>query len=155
MSASLLGLPAQFEHAGTVYKVGPPNQFAKATLEELLAGAAVDNVTALKSVLSPAEYTEARDAIVRAVGSGLYRTGTKGWLEALQTPDGMTAFTLSLFRVNHPNMTRAECVALVAAAPEAVNAALARVVPDFFKFLLPGLTAEHLATITAAMTAGS
>jgi hypothetical protein len=152
MSAELLGLPAEVECGGRTYRLGPPTQKAKAILEELLAGAAVANVAAMKAYLPAAEYREAYDAVVRAVGAGLYKTGTKGWLDALQSPDGLLAFTLSLFRVNHPTMTRAECETLVGDHGDAVNAAMARVAPDFFRMAFPGLPADVLAEMAKAMS---
>lgn len=148
---SLLGTPAEFEHNGKLYKVGPPTQFAKDTLAELLAGDAIRAVSSLKNVLSPGEYREAYDTVVRTVASGQFKTGTRGWVDALQTPDGTISFTLSLFRVHHPDMTRAECVSLAESAPDAVNAALARVAPGFIKFLLPGIPQEVIDDLSKAI----
>lgn len=151
MSAELLGVPAEVEHDGKVYKLGPATQKAKGILEELLAGIAIRNVTSLRNVLAPNEYQPAYDAIVKAVGSGEYRTGKPGWLSVLNGESGAVAFTLSLFRVNHPNMTADECKDLAEAMPDEVNAAVARVAPGFFTMAFPKAPPELLATFTASL----
>ncbi len=155
MSAELLGIPAEFEHAGTLYRLGPATQKAKAVLEELLAGNAIKNVSALKAVLPPNEYQAAYADIVRQAASGAFKTGTSGWSNSLVTPDGTTAFYLSLFRVNHPNMTMGECYDLLVAAGDDCSAAMSRVAPDFFVLALPNMTPEARATITAAFGGAS
>lgn len=151
MSAEHLGIAAEFEHDGKVWKIGPATQKAKGILEELLAGIAIRNVTTLRNVLPLNEYQPAYDAIVKAVGSGEYRTGKPGWLAALNGEAGSVAFTLSLFRVNHPNMTTDECVALAEAKEDEVQAAVARVAPGFFKMAFPKMTDEMMATIIASL----
>lgn len=149
MSAELLGVPAEVEHDGKVYRLGPATQKAKGILEELLAGIAIRNVTRLKSALG-ADYQSTFDAIVKSVGAGDYTTGKPGWLSVLNSEAGSVAFTLSLFRVNHPGMTTDECVAIAEAKPDEVNAAVARVAPGFFKMAFPKMTGEQLATIMSA-----
>jgi len=155
MSAELLGVPAEVEHDGKVYKLGPATQKAKGILEELLAGIAIRNVTSLRNVLSPAEYQPAYDAIVKSVGSGEYRTGKPGWVSVLNSEAGAVAFTLSLFRVNHPNMTADECSALAESKPDEVNAAVARVAPGFFTMAFPKAPPEMLAMFTASLANAS
>jgi hypothetical protein len=149
MSAELLGVPAEVEHDGKVYRLGPATQKAKGILEELLAGIAIRNVTRLKSVLG-ADYQSAYDSILKQVASGEYTTGKPGWLAALNSEAGAVAFTLSLFRVNHPGMTADECTAIAEAMPDEVNAAVTRIAPGFFTMAFPKMTPEQLATITAA-----
>ncbi len=132
MSAELLGIPAEFEHAGTIYKLGPANQKAKAVLEELLAGNAIRSVSSLRAVLPASEYQAAYAEIVRQTASGAYKTGSPGWSTSLMSADGATAFYLSLFRVNHPNMTMDECRKLVEDAGDEFTAEMKSVAPGFF-----------------------
>lgn len=151
MSAELLGIPAEIEHGGKIYRLGPANGKSQGILQELLAVHAVKSVTSLKMALPPATYSEMLSEVTRQVGSGQFKTGTPGWISALATPDGTNLFYLSLFRVNHPDMTIDECTEIVVAHPDECMAAMARIAPGFFDSAFPNAPAEARTTYLEQM----
>lgn len=143
MSAEALGIPAEIEYDKQIFRLGPANENARCYLEEILAGNAVKNVVALKPHLEPSEYQEMLAAVNRQVGTGQFKTGAADWGATLATPDGILLFYLSLFRVNHPNMTRDACKKLVEDCAEQCVAAMGRVAPSFFDVAVPKASPEQ------------
>lgn len=140
---------------GRVWRVGHPTQRAKAALEEFAAAAAVNEALALKGVLPPAAYQELFAATARDVQAKAFRTWGPGWQRVVFDPLNSHLFLWSLLRENHPDATEADARRLMAAEPDRVSLALARVVPDFFRMLLDGLglTADRRAAAEEAIRA--
>jgi hypothetical protein len=149
----MLGVPSEIPVGKDVWRFGPPNQAAKAILEDLIAAEAVNSVVRLKAVLDPATYQEHVTAVMRRIDAKDYATGGPGWLTMVQSPVGHMFFLLSLFRVNHPAMTIDEAEKVSEAVPEAVSAALVRQVPDFFKMVFPKVPADILDPLVASVVA--
>jgi len=145
-----LGLPAEVKHGKDVYKLGPPNQLAKAYLEKSLAANAVKAVAELQDVLPAKEYKAMFDAVVAKVAGRGYATGSQGWFEQLSGVDGTWSFILSLFRVNHPDMTLEQAKTIGKESEADLAVAMAHVVPDFFALALPDLPPEAKAIMTEA-----
>jgi hypothetical protein len=136
---------------GKRWKVGAPDQAAKARLEKLAAKVALDEVRRLKDTLDPAAYAELFGEVTRNLKS--YRTWQPGWQSVVMSPAGQHLFLLSLM----PDATEADVLGIFATAPEEVAAALAQVLPDFFTMLVEPLTAHlspaDLEKVTAALAA--
>jgi hypothetical protein len=130
------GACPEVELNGKAWKIGHPTQRAKAALEELAAAKAVSEVVALKGVVPPAAYAEMFADVMRGIKTGAYKTFSPGWVEQATGPAGGALFLLSLLRERHPEATEEDAVALAAAKPDEVQAALARVLPPFFEALL-------------------
>lgn len=122
------------------WKVGHPTQRAKACLEELAAAKAVGEVVALKGAVPPAAYAEMFCDLMRGVKTGAYKTFGPGWVEQTTGPGGAVLFLLALLRERHPDAAEADALGLAADRGDEVQAALARVVPDFFDLLLASAT---------------
>ena len=140
---------------GRVWRVGHPTQRAKAALEEFAASAAVNEVLSLKGVLPAAAYSELWAQTARDVQGRSFRTWGPGWQRVVFDPLNAHLFLWSLLRECHPDATEADAKRLMAAEPERVSLALARVVPDFFRLLLAGLslTADQQTQAEAALAA--
>ncbi len=136
----VLGVPSDIHALGRVWKFGPPSQDAKAILEELFAADAVREAGRLKRALSPVEYHAHLREVMARIDAGEYATGGPGWLAKLQNPHCHALFLLSLFRVNHPDMTAEQVKAVAAEAADELEAALVRQVPGFFGVAFPQLT---------------
>lgn len=149
MSTELLGIPAEIEHNKKVFKLGPAVQYSKSVLEELLAANAIKTILPLKKELG-ADFQQLYDETVKSIGSGHYKTGSRGWFNSLGSEMGAMLFYLSLFRVNHPDMTADECKAIVEDHPDECTAAMARVAPGFFTMAFPKATPEQRAAMEAA-----
>ncbi len=137
--------------SGKPWKVGHPTQAAKARLEKLAARVALDEVRRLKDVLDPAAYSETFSEATRSLPE--YRTWRPGWQRVVFDPANVHLFLLSLVQEHHPNATETDIIALSRAAPEEVTAALAQVIPDFFRLLLAGLemTPDQRAAVEAEL----
>lgn len=146
-----LGLPSDVPFGGQVYKLGPPSQKAKAILEELVAVQAVTGLSKLQHVLPPDRFRRMESVISRQLAAEEHATGGELWGEVLGTPAGSTLFTLSLFRVNHPEMTREQCEEISAGASVELSAALVRQVPGFFEQAFPKMPPAERAKRVAAM----
>lgn len=149
----MLGEPSDVPFDGKVYKLGPPNQRAKAILEELVAQHTVEAITKLKGVLPPGQYRELFDSLTGKLAANKHATGGELWGETLSTAGGSILFTLSLFRVNHSTMTVAECETVAAGADDVLAAALVRQVPGFFDVAFPNLPPEVRKAQAAVMAA--
>ena len=145
----------QVRHGDRVYKLGFPTQRAKARIEELVAAQAVREVLDLKPALPPAAYAELTDGVRADVAAKAHRTGGPLWARVLNGPGGQNIFLLAFFRENHPDVTADEVDALAAHHPEEVNAALLRVLPDFFEIVGAALkaTPEQVAALKAQYAA--
>lgn len=133
------GAPARVKFRGREWLVGHPIQKAKGELEEIAAGAAVDEVLALRGVLAPVAYADMWKETVLAIQGREFRTWGPGWTRIVFARENAHLFLLSLLRCDQPHATAADATAMAAEEPEQVTAALARVVPGFFAYLLAGL----------------
>jgi hypothetical protein len=134
------GCPAEIHHGPRVYKVGHPDQRAKARLEQLVAQHARREVLELGG--TAAEWLD-------RVEQGAYRTRGPGWLHVVQSPAGAVLFLLSLMREHHPDMTADEVTAVASAEPEQVKAALGVVAGPFFELVLADLSPDQRAAAVA------
>lgn len=139
----ILGLPSDIPALGKVWKFGPPNQNAKAILEELFAADAVADTIKLERVMPAGTYQRHYKKFLTRLDAGEYATGGEGWLAKLTSPIGQQLFLLSLFRVNHPDMTMDMLLKVAAEAGQELEAALVRQVPGFFDVAFPNLSPEH------------
>lgn len=137
------GEPPRVVADGKTYTVGFPTQRAKARLEELVAASAVAAVADLKAALPPAAYAEQWAEVKELIRRREYRTGGSLWAEAMAGPGGGVLFLLALLRECHPDATEADARRLLAAAPEQVEAALARVTPVFIRAVAADLGATR------------
>jgi hypothetical protein len=138
-----LGIPSDIHALGKVWKFGPPNQNAKAILEELYAVDAILENQKLSAHLPPEARQQMHRAFMARLDSGAYATGGEGWVSKLTNPACHPLFLLSLFRVNHPDLTRDEMMKIVEASQDEMEAALIRQVPGFFAEAFPGTTPEQ------------
>lgn len=137
----------EIPHNGTVWKVGRPDQDAKARLEKLVKKVAIDGVRALREVLEPGAYREMFDSVAQNLKQ--YDTWRAGWQAVALDPANAHLFLWSLLQAHHPNVTEAQVLALGRDVPEEVGFALVQVVPDFFRVLL----SEALVGVPAAKRA--
>lgn len=119
---------------GRVWKVGHPDQAAKAELENLAVAAAGRNVFPLKAVMPPAHYKELAETFTRAVSTGQYQTWKPGWLE--MTSQNPHLFLASLLKRHQPDATEADAMAMMEEADDRIGVALAQVIPSFIRLLL-------------------
>ena len=149
----MLGGGAEIVCGGRTWKVGAPDQDAKARLERLAAKSALDGVRELKGTLDPAAYQEVFGEVTRNLKN--YKTWQPGWQAVVMSPAGHHLFLLSLIQGPHPDATEDDVLAVFAQAPEEVAAALARVLPDFFTLLTAPLRRHlrpaELAKVDAAL----
>lgn len=138
-------------YGGTVWKLGRPDQAAKARLEKLVKKVAIDEVRALKDALDPAGYAELFEAKTRSLRR--YDTWRDGWQSVVFDPANSHLFLWSLLQANHPQVSESQVKQLAAGAPEEVLYALAQVMPDFFRSLLAGLemTPDQQTAVDAAL----
>ncbi len=127
-------------HGGTVWKVGRPDQDAKARLEKLVKRAAIEQVRALKDVLDPGAYREAFDRVTQNLRT--YDTWGEGWQAVITDPAHAHLFLWALLQAHHPNVSEEAVKRLAAECPEEVGYALAQVLPDFFQALISPLLAK-------------
>ena len=124
------GAPAEIHVGPTVWKVGHPDQRAKARLEELVTQFARRELAANGAI----------DQWVARVEEGAYRTRADGWSRVMRGPSADCLFLLSLLREHHPNASLADAESLAAGEPEQVRAAIVRVAPAFFGLVLADLS---------------
>ncbi len=139
----LIGLPSEVPCGDAVYKFGPPTQGAKAHLEELFAADAIEEAVKKQEVLTPLAFKKYFDLLLRRVDAKEYATGGDGWLAMIASPYGQQLFLLSLFRVNHPDMTLKEMRLIAEKSPNQLTAALVRQVPGFFDQAFPGMPKDQ------------
>lgn len=139
----------EIPHGGTVWKLGRPDQDARARLEKLAIKVAVDQVRALKGVLDPGAYQELFGDVTRNLGR--YATWRDRWQEVVFDPANGHLFLWSLLQAHHPAVTAEQVLRLIAEAPEEAELALAQVLPDFFQVLL----SAALELVPAADRAGA
>jgi len=128
-----------------VYRLGHPTQRAKAAFCDLIADAEFRGV---QTALARGYMTEAKaDAAVERLGQRIDRRehqpgGELFYKYSLGSEAGAGAvlFLLSLFRENHPGMTREDVAALSEARPAEVKFAVRRVVPLFLAWALERVT---------------
>lgn len=138
-----LGVPSDITALGKVWKFGPPSQNAKAILEELYAVDAILENQRLAAHLPPPARAAQNRALQARLDAGDYATGGEGWLAKLMNPHCHPLFLLSLFRVNHPEMTRDDVLKVAEAASADLEMALIRQVPGFFGEAFPQATPEQ------------
>ncbi len=139
----ILGHPAEIKAGGKVWKFGPPNQRAKAILEELFVGDAIEEAMRLESSMPPAVWQKHYRQVLKRIDAHEYATGGDGWLAKFGSPATQHLFVLALFRVNHSDMTVEELTKLTEESGPALEAALIRQVPGFFEVLFPAMTNEQ------------
>jgi hypothetical protein len=139
----ILGLPAEIKVGEKVWKLGPPNQRAKAILEELFAGDAVEEAMRLERSMPPAVWQKHDRMVLARIDAKEYATGGDGWLAKFGSPATQHLFVLSLFRVNHSDMTAEDLKKVSEVAGPKLEAALVRQVPGFFDVLFPNMTPEQ------------
>lgn len=130
----------EIPHGGTVWKVGRPDQDAKARLEKLVKRAAIEQVRALKDVLDPPAYREAFDRVTNNLRS--YDTWGEGWQAVVGDPAHAHLFLWALLQAHHPTVSEEQVKRLADECPEEVGFALAQVLPDFFRAFLVTLLAK-------------
>jgi hypothetical protein len=134
------GACPEISFGGKTWKIGHPTGRAKAALEELAVGRAVWHVRELKGVLPHDDYQATFRELTASISAGDYKTWGDGWQRMLFSGvNNGVLFVLALLRECHPEATEADARNLAANEPEQVNAALARVIPDFLCKLLDGL----------------
>lgn len=136
---------------GRLYKVGRPDQDAKARLEKLVKRVVIDDVRVLRDALDPAAYRELFDA--KTANLRQYDTWRAGWQAVVFDPANAHLFLWSLLQSHQPAVAEADVKALAAGAPEEVQFALAQVMPDFFRETLAGveMTPDQRAAVEAAI----
>lgn len=138
---------------GKVYKLGHPNQTAKARLEDIASDAAVARIEAKEGKIKAKTFKSMLDRVCDRVCAGEFKTWASGWQETVWG-DGGALFALSLFREHHPDMTPEDVGKLIEACGGQYRIALAKVLPDFFEMLLAGredVTPEQRNEIREAM----
>lgn len=149
----MLGHGAEFRALNRAWTISAPDQDAKGRLEKLAARAALEEIRRLKGVLGAAAYNESFKAVVDALPS--YRTWGAGWQAVVFAPANAHLFLWSLLQAAHPDVSEADVIAVAADAPEEVAAALAQVLPDFFRTLLapvlPNLSPADAARVEEAL----
>ncbi len=133
------------EANGTAWKIGHPVQAAKKFLEDLILDGVETDLLAGKA-RNPAAFAAAWESHMADRRRRRYATLTGDlWMEqALDPQRGPVLLLASLLRCHHPGATEDDALALLAAEPERVQAAMARVLPDFFETLLAGPAAAAL-----------
>lgn len=147
------GACPEIVHGKRRWKVGHPTQAAKARLEKLAAKVALDEVRRLKDTLDPAAYQEAFGEAVKSLKN--YRTWRPGWQAVVFDPANSHLYLWSLIQEHHPDASEEDVLAICRDAPEEVVAAMAQVLPDFFRLLLseirPHLSPEAFAAAEATV----
>lgn len=136
------------EHDGVRWHVGHPVQRAKKLLEDAILDA-VENDLLARREANPAAFRQLWDDHRADKRAGRYATVTGDlWWEAVSDPrrSGVLLLT-ALLRCHHPDATPDDAFALLANRPEETEAALGRVLPDFFEALLAD---PRLATLPPA-----
>lgn len=131
------GTPAEIVVGKTKWLVGHPDQAAKARLEKLVAKAALDEVRRLKDVLDPGTYREAFAEAVATLKD--YRTWRPGWQRIVFDPAYFHLYLWSLLQEHQPQASEDDVREICERAPEEVRAAVAEVMPGFFRMLLADL----------------
>lgn len=159
-AADLLGAaadPPAVVDGPTAWKVGHPTQRAKARLEDMTAAVAVRETLALKPHLSADEFAPLWADVQADIRNREYRVGGRRWLEAVRSPGWAVLLLTALVREHHPDATEDDVRGLMDREPEQVQAAVARVLPDFFRGvgrqlrLTPAQTADLERAITEAV----
>lgn len=126
------GPPVELRHKGLTWRLGHPVQSARELLENFLAAQAIAEVNALRDTLDPQDYAAAKKDVLSLVTGKWYSTGGKGWVAAVEGPEGGALFVLALLRVHQPHATVADVKALLADKLDELTLALEQVAPDFF-----------------------
>lgn len=128
------GEPAAIVHAGKTYRLGHPDQRAKARLEQLVARQARENL--LAAGVPEVEW-------VRQATAGEFRTLRAGWSAVLSGENAAVLTLLAQLQEHHPDLTADDVRDLIAAEPGQVNVAVMETTPDFLRVLLANLPADQ------------
>jgi len=129
------GPPVVIEHKGLRWQIGHPTQSARAVLEQYLAAQAIGEVEELRDVLPPQQYASAKKEVLSLVTGKWFKTGGKGWVTAIEGPDGVLLFIFALLRVHQPACAIDDAKMLMADRLDELTVALEQVAPDFFMAL--------------------
>lgn len=127
------------------WKIGRPDQAAKARFEELVVAHAEANLTRVGGLLSPERRAAQEAWLYEQIAGRQYAAGGAMWEAVVAGPDANAVFLASLLQEHHPDATVADAGRLLAAAFGPVMRAMARVMPPFLSLMLadiPGLSAE-------------
>lgn len=135
--------PIDIPHAGKTWRLGHPDQRAKAELEKLVVALAEDNLAASKEVVSAARYAALEKRLDDHMLARRWQTWGDLWAQTVNGPDGFTLFLLSLLRPHHEGATLTDARALWLSANRRCRGALVMVLPGFFDLLAADLPAEE------------
>lgn len=151
----------RFEWRGKTYKVGFPDDRAKARLEELVAQAETAAVVSLKGAIPDDDYRTQLADLGRQLRAGVREQRTKAgklWREYMfgrNREQGFVLYLLALVQGEHPEVTETTLTAMLEESGDLLLLAADRVVPGFFDFLAAqmGVPPEVLAPVKERMTA--
>ena len=155
------GVPAEFEHKGVTYKLGHPDQRAKARYEEAVVQAKARELGALlkRNLVTPALYAERMEVLGGRLDRGEQAAGGALWAEYTlgdKAATGAALWVWCLLVEHQPAVTVAEAAALLNECGPLLDLAVRRVLPAFFADagaaigLTPGQIADLLAAAAEA-----
>ena len=97
--ATVLGVGTPVEYQGFAYEIGPLPIKLRPQLEAWLKNQAWAEVESLRGTVSEEVYQERYAAMTALIGAKFLKFGSKGFLQALQSPDAF-CYTLYLWLKN-------------------------------------------------------
>lgn len=123
--ADLLGVASELEFDGKTYALKPPNLIQQAKFSRRLEKRARD--AALRATdLPEADADRLLRAVVRDIGAGYWEVDSPGYVEALQTPDGMAYMLHLTLHEDHKEVTEVVARKMVDKAMKEIAAVLMR-----------------------------